>query len=110
MGYYKDGGRIYVLEYYDKEKEKRVAIEIENYDAFGKGGYEVEYCQYGGAYNDHITTRRVTIGYASKAWALRGIKNFKDGYWLEIKEYPGKCKPGRIITLAELEEPENKEE
>ena len=75
---------------------------MRDYDAFAKGGYEVRYHAYGGRYFWYD----VWIDYATKAHALRGIKNFKNGRWLKITEYPGKCKPGKEITLADLEEPE----
>ena len=76
--------------------------DMKYYDAFVKGGYYVKYYKYGGRYPEHY----VWIGYATKAEALKGIKEFNSECF-EIMEYPGKCKPGRRITLAELEAPEN---
>lgn len=72
------------------------------FNAFGKGGYLVEYFKDGGYYPGHY----VTIGYATKAEALKGIKEF-NGRFVKVEEYPGKCKPGKVIDIADLEAPEN---
>lgn len=77
-------------------------VDMTGFDAFGKGGYKVKYYKYGGYYPGHY----VWIGYATKAEALKGIKEF-NGRFVKVEEYPGKCKPGKEIKLADLEAPEN---
>ena len=69
---------------------------------FEDGGYVVRYHKYNGCYPGYVAYEV----YATKAEALKGIKEL-NGFIYEIMEYPGKCKPGRRITLAELEAPEN---
>ena len=76
--------------------------EMIGFFVYGKGGYGVEYYKDGGYYPGHF----VKIGYATKAEALKGINEF-NGRCLKIMEYPGKCKPGKEIDIADLEAPEN---
>lgn len=70
-------------------------------DVFGKGGYAVEYYEYGGYYPGHYVTK----AYANKAEALKGINEF-NGRCLKIMEYPGKYNPCKEIKLADLEAPD----
>lgn len=70
--------------------------------AFRDGGYVVRYHKYNGFYPGYIAHET----YATKAEALKGVKEL-NGFIYEITEFPGNCMPGKRITLADLEAPEN---
>lgn len=76
------------------------------HDVFNRGGYSIEHYVSGGDYWPQMAEDC----YATREEAIKGLKEIDEvllRWGVEIKEYPGNCKPGKVIDIADLEAPEN---